>query len=330
MTVVGIEFVDADTASGSVTNGYQVFPSAGGAIDVWRMTADTGVSRRFSPKAGEARFSSVQFLNAGADGGMVGRGTLEEMSGNPIIYNGRQTSGGASRVWRYDPVSATVAARTAAVASCTINDTTVRDYADRLYVITNETGTYRVRSRTRSTESTTAALNTFLTFTGDENPENIDVDQDNLLWVAGRRDVVGVGYLPYVEYDPTGGTTWTIPQPTGFSYEYVDTIQAVGVGEAIGVAENLSSAGDSDFLTFFRFEVGSADAVDITDGVTVDGQAYRDWAGANFDNIEVQTGFKVAVVGERVAARTHDGRILLGTLVRSGRRWWVGVAGWGG
>lgn len=318
--VRGIAFVTADTG------GQQVFPSADGVVQFWLEPPPNPRNMRATPKAGEARISEVEFANtnsAHADGAMGGRATLEEMAGSPIIYSARTPSGSA-RIWKFDPITGTAVAVSAAFTANQSYDVTVRDYHDFGYWVgQTSTGNYRVRTWFRAGESTIQTTSGFWVFFGTEEPENVDVDRDGWVWVSGD-DGAGNPYVCRLDDDEP---TWTLPEPTGYSYEYVDTIQCVGTDEAIGLAANLSSTGDDDSLSIFDFKVGEASAVDITDGVTVDGIDYRTWAGTTGNNIVVQSSVKMAVRDELVAAMTDDGVILLGTLVRTGG-WYLGVAGW--
>jgi hypothetical protein len=346
MTVVGIAFTDCSAAAGGP--GFdQVFPSDDGIVEFWREGGSEPRNWRATPQCGEARFSEYEFPStavAATNGPPSGRGTLEDDGSNPLIYNMRKQPNTPFdvKVYAFDAVANSEAAVTVDDnqnndSAYQTYDTTVRDYSDSGFLLCRRLAgatTFRIVRRWTRTSEPTASFSTWYSWpvtAGQPEPECIDIDPDQdpdwggrIVWVAGEDGSGG----PFVQRIDTTEPTWNVNNPTGYTYSLIDSIQCVDVGEAIGTAINTSATDPFyDGITIFDFKVGNADAVEITEGCTVDGTPYRDWAGTNSDNIDLTQGVKMAVRGERVAALTENGRILIGTLIRSGR-WTVGAAGW--
>lgn len=317
--VIGIDFTTCTTGIG----GGQVFPTIDGVIQFWREGGSEPRNRRASPGCGETRFSEFEFANTNnghSDGPVVARAMAEEQAGSPVVYALRTPSGDA-RVWKFDPVAGTATAETVAFADTGATfDLIVRDYAEDGYylIFNNSVNRRQVRHWNRAGEGPAATSGSWWTFeaTG-EQPENVDVEDNDdpdgpFVWASGGD---GAGN-PFVMRLDLAATTWTLPEPSGENFQYVDTTQCVGVGQAIGLSADVNAVDPEDEAHFFRFLVGDASAVNITDGVTVNGDPYRTWAAAEVDSILLQSGVKMAVVGERVAALTQNGTVLIGTLVR--------------
>jgi hypothetical protein len=345
--VIGIEFTDCSAAAWA-PNDDQVFPSDDGVVEFGRENGSEPRNWRATPQCGEARFSEYEFPStavADTNGPPSGRGTLEDDGSNPTIYNMKKQPNTPFdvKVYSFDPVASTETAAT--VDDNTNNDSAyqtydvaVREYSDWGFVICRRLAgatTFRLVRRWFRGSEPGASFGTWFdwpTTAGAVEPQSIDIDPDPnvagsgdpIVWVAGNDGAGG----PFVQRLDDTVPTWNISNPTGYTYTFVDTIQCVGVGEAIGTAINTSASGFDDGITIFEFLLGESDAVEITEGCTVDGDPYRDWAGTNSDNIDLTGGVKMAVRGERVAALTEAGRILIGTLIRATGGWTVGAAGW--
>jgi len=343
VAVTGITFVTCGNTSGLSGPIISFFRTAEGSMGVGREPAPAPQNYQAIAHCGETRFTTTEFPltdNANGNGPVTGRGAHSEAGSivpdGPFLYVLRSPGANQLRVWRFDPVTGTVQSVTSTISNVSASGLGIaaRGFSGYRGFLVHDLAVSRKRILKWHYEVEDGPVfshDTQWTFEVDEEPENLDVEDispdefppladDPIFWAAGSAGLITPFVKRCASDGPPAEQTWTIPDsPSGYAYAYVDSINVVGPGEAIGHAANQLSVDDGDAISFFRFLVGETDPFEITDGVTVDGDPYRAWAVANNEHVVTQSGgIRLHVGGdmETVVANTNDGRILLGTLIR--------------